>query len=201
MGTVYLDGERVDFQGDAPATGGEVWNALEEHLGQQGRVLESVAIDGREVALEEAGELGAFEKLEFRSVSLNERLVSLCELWLKECSGRAREGEEIAALALRSGWATSQERVISLLEGMRDAIEGFGILENFGSQSEAAWAARFSAAFAAGIAAVERVADAVESRDCVALSDRLAEEWAARWRAVIEVVEGEALPALRKEVA
>lgn len=201
MGTVYLDGERVDFQGDAPATGGEVWNALEGHLGEQGRVLESVSIDGREVALEDAGELGAFEKLEFRSVSLNQRLLSLCKLWLEECSARAREGEEVAAVALRSGWATSQERVVSLLEGMRNAIEGFGILENFGEQSEAAWSARFSEAFAAGIAAVDGVADAVEGRDCVALSDRLADEWAARWRTVAEVVEGEVLAALRKEVA
>lgn len=201
MAEVYLDGEKVDFQGDAPATLAAAWAAVEGYLGSVERVLEEALVDGAPVSAEQAQGMGSYARAEFRSASFAAKLSSLCEEWVGQCSETLDAIGRLSASALRSPWSESQASCVACLESLRPQVEGFGMLENFGRQRGADWSGEVSARYAAAAKAVDRVVGAVESRDCVALSDRLALDLAPRWEALVGSVSAKTLPALRKEAS
>ncbi|EDY83808.1 hypothetical protein VDG1235_3435 [Verrucomicrobiia bacterium DG1235] len=196
MGTVFIDGESVEFDGEAPGTCRAVCELIENFIAGQGRVISSVAVDGSELPIESALEAGSFASIAFTTSSPQEQLLAMCKTWSADCEERARDADATATLVLRSGFQDGQAKVVAFLEKLRPLIEGLGILQNFGSETESVWASRFEEVFGTSIAAVDRVVDAVESRDCVALSDRLSDTLATSWRAVREELLGVVIPAL-----
>lgn len=201
MAEVYLDGEKVDFQGEAPASLAAAWSAVENYLGSVERVLEEARVDGAPVTAEQAQDTGNYVRAEFRSASFASKLSSLCEGWVSQCSENLTTARRLSSLALRSPWPESQASCVEFLESLRPCIEGFGMLENFGRQRGADWSAEVSARYAAAAEALDQVVGAVETRDCVALSDRLALDVAPRWGELVESVSEQALPALKREAS
>lgn len=201
MGAVFIDGERVEFEGAAPATCGEACALIEGHLSSQGCLIESVRVDGELFSLEAAQGVEVYEKVEFVSVTPQKQLLAMCGTWAQECAGRVADAGSVASFVLRNGRDGSRSRVVGLLEALRPLIEGLGILQNYGGETQASWAGGFSKAFEAGIASIDGVVDAVESGNCVRLSDRLALELSVSWAEIERELTGKVIPQLEEEAA
>lgn len=198
MGEVYLDGEKVDFQGNEPTSVGEVWNLIFGHLSGQGRSIDSVSLDGNETAPEALDADGGYETLSFRSVSAEEQLAEMCARWASQSREEAGKASTLAAAILRKGWNEGQAEVIAFLEGLRPLLEGLGVAQSFGAENEAPWLPVFTAAFEAGVKAIDQVADALQAREVVALSDALAGDLSQGWQRLAETIEREVAPRLEE---
>ncbi|MBK1875756.1 hypothetical protein [Pelagicoccus mobilis] len=201
MRRVVLNGEDVEFEGEAPGSCKEACTLVEGYLSGQGLSLESVAVDGVAMSLEEAMEIADYSVLEFKSMSALAQLLNMCGAWRDETSKLLEEMRGLGAMVLRSGWSDSQVAVVEFLEKMRPVIEGIGVLQNFGNESGAPWAARVTAAFQAGLASIDGVANSIESRDSVRLSDFVASSLYESWREVVLCLEEDVIPVLEKEGA
>ncbi|MDQ8186180.1 hypothetical protein [Pelagicoccus sp. SDUM812002] len=201
MGTVYIDGEKVEFEGGAPGSCSEACSLVEDFLAGQGLALGSVMLEGEELTLEEASSREGYELLEFRSASAQAQLLAMCRSWRDEIASLSIQIRELSAFVLRNGWGESQDAVVALTEKLRPVIEGVGVLQQFGTDSEAVWRNSVSSGFQKGLVAVDQVVNAVESRDCARLSDRLAGDLATSWEAVSGCLESEVIPILEEEVA
>lgn len=201
MGNVFLDGEKVDFQGNDPESVVAAWQVIEEHLGGADRVLETATIDGVECSADQAANIEAYERIEFCSLSVSEKLLNLGTEWQEGCIRAVDTINSLAASVLSVPWNDSQSRTVELIESLRPFVEGFGVIEEQGRQRAASWANVFSKSYATGVAAIESVIQAVESQNCIKLSDQLALGFLSSWRALLDCLGTSVLPALKKEAA
>lgn len=201
MAEVAIDGENVEFEGDPPKTGQDACQLIEGFLAGQGRLIKSISVDGREVSLDEASTFGAYEKIVFVSTTPQEQLLTMCEIWSKDCHDLSIEMKRIGTAVLRSSWSDSQQAAVALLEKLRPLIEGVGILQNYGEESGATWQKSVSESFAGALAAIDKVADSVESKNCVALSDYVSDHMSPAWRRVSDCISLEVIPELEGAVS
>lgn len=201
MGEVVLDGEKVDFQGNAPETVVAAWQVIEEHLGGADRVLETATINGVECSADQAAKIEVYDRIEFCSLSVSEKLLNLGTEWQESCILTVDTINSLAASVLSVSWSDSQSRTVELIENFRPFVEGFGVIEEQGRQRAASWSVVFSKSYATGVAAIEGVIQAVESQSCIKLSDQLAFDFLSSWRALLDCLRTSVLPSLKKEAA
>ncbi len=200
MGQVAIDGELVEFEGEPPLSCRVACDLIEGFLSGQGLMIQSVTLDGDELPLEEVMLRDGYERLDFKSISPQGQLLEMCRKWRSECVELVAEIESTSAVVLRSSWSDGQAAVVSALERLRPLIEGLGVLQGFGEDSAAVWYPSAKETFEKGLASIDRVVDAVQSGDCVLLSDRLAGELAVGWKRVSENLSGAVIPALEEAI-
>ncbi len=200
MGQVAIDGEVVEFEGEPPLSCQAACDLIEGFLSGQGLMIQSVALDGDEMPMEEVVRRDSYERLDFKSISPQGQLLQMCRNWRRECVDLVGEIEVASALVLRSSWSDGQAAVVSTLERLRPLIEGLGVLQGFGVDSAAAWYSGSKEAFDKGLASIDSVVDAVQAGDCVLLSDRLAGDLAVEWKRVSENLSGAVIPALEEAI-
>lgn len=200
MRRVVLNGETVEFEGDAPGTCREACELVQGFLAGQGLAVDSVQVDGAAVTLEDAANLESYFVLEIASITPLEQLLQMCGTWKSGIEEQLAEMNSLGSFVLRNAWEKSQAAVVALLEKMRPLIEGIGVLQNFGSESGAAWAEQVTAAFEGGLAGIDGVADAVESGDCVWLSDAVALGLSEGWSSVGACLQDVVVPALEEQI-
>lgn len=200
MASVAIDGEKVAFEGDPPSTCGEACELIAGFLSGQGLMIASVSVDGEELSVDAAALRGEYAALDFCSVSPRAQLLAMCKAWQGGCEGLSKEMDSAGSLVLRRAWSESQADVVTLLEKVRPLVEGLGVLQNFGNESSAVWQQSVGASFAAGLASIDVTVDAVQSGDCVVLSDCLAGDMAESWGGISEVLARQVIPVLEAEV-
>lgn len=200
MKRVVLDGETVEFEGEAPASCREACELVHNFLSGQGLSIDTVLLDGAVVTLEQALELSDYSVLELTSIHPLAQLLGMCRTWRQGIGERLEEMKGLSAFVLRNGWADSQAKAVAFLETLRPLVEGYGVLQGFGSESGATWAHRVEEDFQAGLAGIDGLANAVESRDCVGLSDAIAGDLSEGWDRMARCLEDAVMPALEKEV-
>lgn len=201
MGTIFIDGESVEFEGEGPANCRAAWEIIENFVSGQGRMIGAVAINGEDLALDAILERENFETLAFKTISPQERLLSMCEEWRLACEERVRDAELVATSVLRLSVNDGRNQVVAFLEKLRPLIEGLGILQGYGGDTDAQWCPSFNAVFGQAIASIDSVVDAVESRDCVRVSDSLALTLAGAWRSIVVELRGSVEPSLELGIA
>ncbi|MBC2605774.1 hypothetical protein [Pelagicoccus albus] len=200
MADIYINDEKVEFEGSPPASCGQAYELIEGFLSGQGLMIDKIELDGVQVAAESLLERDNYSELRFRSVSPQSKLLQMCGEWSALCSQLTGKLRGLSGQVLRQGWAKSQSDSVELLEEMRPLIEGLGVLQNFGSESNLDWTSSFDQAFSSGVASIDEVVNAVESKNCVALSDRLADSMAPSWSKVEDCLQSEIIPGLEKVV-
>ena len=174
MREVYLDGERVEFEGAAPRTLGAVWAVLESHLGASGRLLERAALDGAEWAASAEDGLESWERLELVSVTVEDRLSGLARGWLEGADAMLAAVNALAGEVLRCEWSAAQAATVARLGELQPQIEGFGLLASYAGDAGWESGGELAEGFERCGAALEAAISAVERRDCAGLSDALA---------------------------
>lgn len=164
-------------------------------------VLESVSVDGTEISIEAAREVGPFEEVAFKSVSPHQQLLGMCKGWKNDCLSRVEHMETLSSLVLKRDWNDSQGAGVELLEQLRPLVEGLGVLLDFGKNSSATWEQSLSVGFEAGVGSINTVVDSIESRDCVVLSDCLAFQMKEAWERLASCLDEEVIPILEKELS
>ena len=164
-----------------------------------GRVLEEARIDGAVCLPEDAHGIDQFDTIEFASLSIRQKLHALGLGWTEECKDALDSGRALPSIALRTGWSECQNQAIAFLESLRPYIEGFGLIDEFARQQAAGWGGRFSELYAGIAQSIEATIGAVESRDCIRLSDQIALDCLPRWDELLDCLSGQALPALEGE--
>ncbi|MEM9160664.1 MAG: hypothetical protein AAGB46_16570, partial [Verrucomicrobiota bacterium] len=120
MAEVFLDGEKVDFEGTEPSSANELWNLVESFLGQQGRVLTQLTLDG------EAWRLGdadcAFAKAEFSSESQGQQVEALLASVLEKADAVGAYLEAFSGACLARPWRETQKAAPDLLEVLKPSL-------------------------------------------------------------------------------
>lgn len=200
MGRVLINGESVEFEGEAPQTCAQACELIEGFLSGQGLMVESVSVDGSEVSIEAARNVGAFEEVSFVSLSPEQQLLGMCKGWEVDCLALVKEMDGLSTKVLKCEWNDSQVAVVELLEKLRPLLEGFGVLLDYGKSSSASWERSVSSGFEGGVASINSAVDAVESRDCVVLSDCLAFSMSAGWAGLALCLAEEVIPVIEESL-
>ncbi|RME70256.1 MAG: hypothetical protein D6781_06800 [Verrucomicrobia bacterium] len=105
MAVVYIDGEKVVFDGEPPATLGALTDLLMQVLGQSGRVISAAAADGVAVQeLDASRALASFDRVEITTLPQAKAERRLCESVLEVIGPIRARVEELAVEALRKPW-------------------------------------------------------------------------------------------------
>lgn len=199
MSAVFLDGEQVDFQGRAPGSAAEVWDAIESYLGDRGRAVVEASVDGRAWSPQAGEDCAAFGRMELRSASLASQLAALGRRWIGERAALLAEMAEISRFALSHAWADTQAKSLALFEAIGPAIQGAALLTDFAQRREYEWSASLADEYRRCIEGLERVAQATQEGDCVALSDALALDLGPAWERLLGRLEESALETLEAD--
>jgi len=196
MGNIYIDGEKVDFDGPAPASCGEACQLIDGFLAGQGKVIAEVVLNGESVSIEKASEQGEFESLEFATTTPEQQLLEMCRVWSEACAKSVEGLSQLGRSCLRQRWPESQSETLRFLEEFRSVIEGLGILQNYGAESRAEWSSDFGGSFERGVGAVDQVVDAIEAKSPTRLSDTLVGAMQESWSEVKAKLDRQVVPAL-----
>ncbi len=77
MPEVLLDSEPIDFQGPPPSSIAQVWNLVENHLGQHGALIEQFLVDGDAWSPEGSEDSEGFASIEIKSISQTESVARM----------------------------------------------------------------------------------------------------------------------------
>jgi len=196
MPEVFLDGERVDFQGAAPESARAVCEAVASHLADAGRTLLEARVDGEAFAWDLIEESRQYERLQIKSGTFSEQLAVLCSEWIPRCRSHSAQAEDLSCGVLVSRWTDARERALSLLESQRGLLEALELARAFGEQAAEEWLPAFAERFSDLLGSIDAVADSIQASDVVALSDSLSLRHARAWLALAEGLEKSLLPAL-----
>ena len=172
MAEVFLDAEKVDFQGGEPATASALWELLDGYLGQQGRVLDALRLDGDAWTL--GSEDRAYGKAEATSISQGARIEALLNGVMQGGEPLTEEFRELSRKCLSQGIEQSKRQAMSVVESVKPFLEVMGLVEMYGKNSDRPWTPALSQSMAALNEAIGSWLDAVEAGKSVELSDRSA---------------------------
>lgn len=201
MGDVVIDGEKVEFDGSAPQTCRDACTLIEGFLSGQGKMIESISLDGERLDIEAAFQREAYRTLEFTTTSPQAQLLTMCKGWKSGAVSLIEEMDTLSSSILRSRWNDNQTAVVSLLEKLRPLIEGLGVLQGYGKDSAAEWTSGFEVAFQRGLEGIDQVVSAVESRKAALLSDRVAANLVGGWTQIVDCLGDQVIVSLEKEIA
>lgn len=201
MASVRIDGELVEFEGPAPATASEAFQLIEGFVGGQGRVISAVFLDGEASSIESVAEHGQYDSLDFVTMAPEAQLLAMCRTWSEASAACIQSLGKVSSICLRMDWERSRSEVVDLLEELRSVIEGLGVLQNYGSESQASWSVAFGESFSGGIGAIDLVVDAIEARSPARLSDALAGPMKDGWARVKADLDTAVIPELEMGVS
>ncbi|OUW16690.1 MAG: hypothetical protein CBD18_06350 [Opitutales bacterium TMED158] len=192
MGTVYLNGENVDFQGPAPATPLEVWSVLENHLSQSGMLIERMEVDGADWVPGSDEPTVSYGTIHIHSVSQSSKATQIVDELRKSRESLEGSWLDAAREVLRSPWDRFQPRALELLDATQPLIQSVSVLVAFGQESESNWGQELQQASHSLNEGVERLIDAFEARDSVSFSDAAGMECLDGVRAVFGALDAAA---------
>lgn len=199
MGEIFLDAEKVDFEGAAPATVAEAWTVVSEYLGGMGRVLEEMQVDGQAWDAEKGDPNVGYGCIRFVSLSQGEKVFQLAQRWLSAGRALLPELEAKSVCVLSLSWESACQEASASLEALRPVLEGFGLMCQYGEQVQATWLSVALEGYGACVKSIETVLAAVDAGNVVQLSDGFALDLLVAWEAFLERVEGELMPFLAQE--
>ena len=168
---VWLDGERVDFQGPPPSSPSEIWALLDQHLAGMDRLLVEMRVDGEEWNEDisypdrsygkiEASSRSELENLKFAAAELIGKRETIESLW-----------ESTSRDSLNLGWQDFQAKMAQTLGGTQPLIENCGLLIQFASLKSLPWHDSLKIASESLNVEMGRAMDAFESSNCILISD------------------------------
>lgn len=172
-GDIYLDGERVDFNGDPPTSVAAVWTLVADYLSDQERLVESIKVDESPWDPDTDENREKWGRLDLTTITLEEKLVGMALEWKSRRMETCGRLSALAGEVLRRGWSEVQGEVYAVFEALRPLVEQYGALATFGEAKQKPWAEMLLALYGTFTEALGATSNAVESEDCVVLSDLL----------------------------
>ena len=197
IGKVYLDTERVDFEGEPPESVSDLWALVEGFLGQSSRVINEFLIDGAAWSPELGEPQEPCNEITIVSLSEEEKVAKIVDQLL--------DGEEKltdlwrlgAQESLRQPWKIFQQKALDIFNETQPAIQCIQVLNTFGHQTQAVWERQLSQAEKDLSERLNAVIDHFENGDCVRYSDASAEMATKTLKSVFETLLRDAKPALQ----
>lgn len=161
MPEVFIDGESIQFDGPAPGSLEALLGLLEQALGESGRVLAGVSIDG--VQVESGVAAGAYEmarRVDVVSLTVADAVARVAAGCARSAAQVRQEAENLATEVVRRGWSDVESGVLVLSERLGQLLQELGSLESHESLGPVvhAWAE-----------ALNRWMDGVGARDAAVL--------------------------------
>lgn len=129
MAEVYIDGEKVVFDGEPPAKMGDLTNLLAQALAQNGRVVASVTInEDPNAAFEPHDALSSYSRVDIGSLSRIEAQAQVCAATLGSLRDILKRLDELATNVLRSPWSEVMDECIKLIRELSVSLEDVGAL-------------------------------------------------------------------------
>ena len=105
MSEVYVDGEKVTFEGDFPENPSQVYELLMSALSEQGRAVTGFTADGVDLLAQNQDIPETFERIEADSLSHRELTLRVTNEFLTQMKPLAGELRAYAINVLTIGWS------------------------------------------------------------------------------------------------
>lgn len=197
---VVLDSENVDFDGDPPGSVSDLWNLIENFLGQSNRVIDAFIIDGEAWSPEMGEPPESCQEIQIVSVSETEKAFQLVNQLLAEKDKLIELWMTGASESLSQPWMEFQSQALEILNETQPAVQSIQVLSAFGRQKHAEWGSRLSQTESDLSERLNSVIDHFENGDYVSYSDASAELASTGLNRVFETLLRDAKPALRGAV-
>lgn len=138
MPDVILDGEKVAFNGPAPASFSEVRAVLEEVLAGQGRVLAALTFDGQPFDESQGNQPLGAARVEAVSLALADAVAQVGAALVPELDALQERADALAGAVLRAPWGEIQARCLQEVEAATHVLQRAVEVAAIGGEESAA---------------------------------------------------------------
>lgn len=197
MSEVYLDGEKVDFNGPAPASVAEVWALVDGFLSESGRLIRTMNVDGVEWTPGMDGGSDGFEVVRILAVSQLENLIESLEEFCGQRDEFLKRWKKIASRVLSVEWMSLQPEAIECIESVSPLIQSMEVLVDFGRSQNFDWVDVLANESQRLNGCVGKMIDTFEPKDSVGFSDLAAVDMTETLERICALYIKEVIPALK----
>ena len=129
MSEVYVDGEKVTFEGDFPENPSQVYELLMAALSEQGRAVTAFKADGVDLLAQNQDIPETFERIDADSLSHRELTLRVTNEFLSQMKPLAGELRAYAINVLTIGWSEvfrRMEEFIAKIKPFADLLDNLG---------------------------------------------------------------------------
>ena len=129
MSEVYVDGEKVTFEGDFPENPSQVYELLMSALSEQGRAVTAFKADGVDLLIQNQDIPETFKRIDADSLSHRELTLRVTNEFLTQMKPLAGELKAYAINVLTIGWSEvfrRMEEFIAKIKPFADLLDNLG---------------------------------------------------------------------------
>ena len=174
MSEVYVDGEKVTFEGDFPENPSQVYELLMSALSEQGRAVTGFTADGVDLLAQNQDIPETFERIEADSLSHRELTLRVTNEFLTQMNPLAGELRAYAINVLTIGWSEVFRRMEEFIAKIKPFAD---LLDNLGPYAKTyspPWSEELEKLATEQSTCLEAILGAFEAGNASGLSDEIA---------------------------
>ena len=191
MAEVYLDGERVQFEGPVPANPGELLVLLNHVLEKQERCITRYFVNGiNYLQVAEEHRPLRFDRVEAVSQRQSKVLLDMIGDAMRNSAKLEGEMEEFSNAILRRPWSEMVREMQEFAQKLNPLVELLVLLEQYGESRNEIWEEQVQALHCDFTGRFLEILNAAENRDIAHLSDLIANRLIPLLRRALNVISG-----------
>ena len=191
MAEVYLDGERVQFEGPEPANAGELLVLLNHVLEKQERCITRYVVNGiNYLQVAEEHRPLRFDRVEAVSQRQSKVLLDMVGDAMRNSAKLEGEMEEFSNAILRRPWSEMVREMQEFAQKLNPLVELLALLEQYGESRNEIWEEQVQALHCDFTGRFLEILNAAENRDIAHLSDLIANRLIPLLRRALNVISG-----------
>lgn len=199
MSEVYVDGEKVVFEGDMPGKPAEIYDLLMTVLSEQGRAVTGFVSDGVNLL---SGEQPpeTFQRIEASSLSHRELTLQVIREFLDKMGTIGDDLRSYSKNILTTGWSEVFRRMDEFIGKIKPFADLFDNLTPYAKTYSPEWSTGFEQFAVEQADCLERVLSCFESGDVSGLSNEIAQSFAPLFERSRKFLAEEAITELEQPV-
>jgi len=173
MSEVYVDGEKVVFEGEVPDSPDDVFNLLMNVLSEQGRAVTGFVVDGED-ALSEGKTPTTYERIDAATLSHDELTLQVIREFLAKMEPLGEELKSYSRNILIVGWSEVFKRMEEFIDKIKPFADLLDNLSPYANAYSPSWKEEFANLATEQAECLEEVLSAFEAGDTAGLSDEVA---------------------------
>ena len=172
MSEVYVDGEKVVFEGDVPESPDDVFNLLMNVLSEQGRAVTGFVVDGED-ALGEGNAPATYGRIDAATLSHDELTLQVIREFLAKMEPLGEELRSYSRNILIVGWSEVFKRMEEFIDKIKPFADLLDNLSPYANAYSPSWKDDFANYATEQADSLEKILSTFEAGDTAGLSDEV----------------------------
>ncbi len=197
MSGVFVDGEEVVFEGEAPTSPSRIFDLLMSVLSEQGRAVTGFVVDGEDVlGAEQIPE--TFDRIDAKTLSHSKLTLQVVREFLAKIDSLGEELHSYSRNILTTGWSAVFQRMEEFIEKIKPFADLFDNLGPYAKTYSPLWQKKFEELAKEQAGSLEKILKHFESGNISDLSNEVASSFAPLFDRSRKFLRENAIPELEE---